>query len=212
VKERDLSHLEKLACDVFFDTLKADRIDLSLVGEKDLADKLLHFRVGAAIKLRKLDPLILMAVDIASRYGLSVSVKAIPNILADLAGRGGAGKFRIAVLTDKFCNQSILLNAVAVHDKHGDDKSKEWGARRLASLYRFEKGKITTSAYDKGLFILDGEWDDKDAARLHRCGWTHICRLGELESVLKKTFGVKKPKDEKVKVAVMSLSDDEVDV
>lgn len=210
--ERVLLLLERLACEVFFDTLKSEGIDLDLLSEQDLAVQLLNFRIGAAIKLRKLDPLLLVVADIASRYGLSVSVEAIPNALADLAGQGGAGTFRIAVILHAPSNTRVLLNAVAVHDSHGDDKSKEWGARRLATLYRVERGKVTNASFDKGLFVLDGEWEDKDVARLHRSGWTHICHLDDVEGSLKAIFGLKaKVKGAKAKLAVIGLGEGDED-
>jgi hypothetical protein len=127
-----------------------------------------------------------------------------------LADDSPAGQFAVpSVGNDR---KRILLNAVAVHDNNGDHKSKEWGARRLATLYRFENGKFSPSGYDDGLFILDGEWEKKDVARLYRCGWNHICRLGGLEGVLKKIFGVKdKVKRAKVNLAVIRLGEGDED-
>jgi hypothetical protein len=89
--------------------------------------------------------------------------------------------------------RSIAVS-VAVHDNHGDDKSKEWGARRFATLYRMEGGKVRKSEYQEGIFVLDGEWKDKDVARLHRSGWNHVVRLADLEKTLRSVFGIKSAK------------------
>jgi hypothetical protein len=202
-----LSVLEELSCEVFFGLVESDGVNLDEITVKHLSDALLKFRVEAAIKLRKLDPLLLVVADMATQYGLSVSIEGINNAISDLANQGGAGRFRIAVLSHG-TGRRVLLNAVAVHDSHGDDKSKEWGARRLATLYRFENGKVRQSEFTEGLFILDGEWEDKDVARLHRSGWNHICRLGDLEETIKKIFGLTgKAKGAKSKKPILVMED-----
>ena len=186
-----LDLLERLACETFFHTVTREGVDLRAITERGLADALLAFRLGAAIKLRKLDPLLLVVADVASEYGLESGIEPVPNAIADLANLAGAGTFRVPVLTHRESGKRVLLNAVAVHDRHGDDKSKEWGARRLATLYRFRDGAVRLSGLEEGLFVLDGEWEDKDVARLYRCGWTHICRMGELGDTLKEVFSLK---------------------
>lgn len=168
--------------------------------------------MDAAIKLRKLDPLILVVAANAVELGLSVSVEPIRNVISDLAGAGGAGIFRIATIRPESGGKAILLNAVAVHEGNGDHKSKEWGARRLASLYRIQNGDVGPSEYQDGMFVLDGEWEDKDVARLYRAGWNHICRLGDLEKTLRKVFELKgKSKVREVKPALLSLEEGDED-
>jgi hypothetical protein len=186
-----LVKLARLACDAFYDVVAAGGIAPALLSEADLSARLLEFRIGAAIKLRKLDPLLLVVADIASTYGVQAQVETIPSAISDLADEGGVGAFRIPILRELESGRKVLMNAVAVHDMHGDDKSKEWGARRLATLYRYNDGKFRRSEFDDGLFVVDGEWEDKDVARLHRCGWNYICRLGNLEPMLKQIFGLK---------------------
>lgn len=205
-----LSKLSRLGCEVFFEVVDSESIDLAIAREEDLSAKLLAFRLDAAIKLRKLDPLLLVAADVAADYGLKVGIEKIESAISDLADEAGVGAFRIPVLRHEASGRKILMNAVAVHDQNGDHKSKEWGARRLATLYRYEASKIRRSEYKDGLFILDGEWEDKDVARLHRCGWNHLCRLGDLEATLKHIFALKgKAKSKKPHPSVLLESDEE---
>ena len=84
-----------------------------------------------------------------------------------------------------------------LYDNHGDDKSKEWGARRLAMLYRMDASGVRLSEYQEGIFVLDGEWADKDVARLHRSGWNHVVRLADLEQCLRDVFGLENNTDAK---------------
>ncbi len=186
-----LAKLSKLACGVFFELIDSEGIELSALDEEVLSARLLDFRLDAAIKLRKLDPLLLVAADVAAEYGLDVRVEKIAGVISDLADEAGVGAFRVPVLTHTASGRKILMNVVAVHDQNGDHKSKEWGARRQATHYRYQSGKVSGSAYSDGLFILDGEWEDKDVARLYRSGWNHICRLSDLETTLKHIFGLK---------------------
>jgi hypothetical protein len=192
-----LAKLSRLACDLFFELVDSDGIDLSRLNEEALAAKFLNFRLDAAIKLRKLDPLVLVAADVASAYGLDIGVEKIASAISDLADEAGVGAFRVPVLSHEASGRRILMNVVAVHDQNGDHKSKEWGARRQATLYRYQSGKVSRSAYNDGLFILDGEWEDKDVARLYRSGWNHICRLSDLETTLMHIFGLKGKAKEK---------------
>ena len=36
--------------------------------------------------------------------------------------------------------------------------------------------------------MLDGEWANKDVARLYRSGWNHVVRLNDLEGKLREIF------------------------
>jgi hypothetical protein len=159
-----------------------------------LANGLLNLRLRSAVKLRRLNPLIVVASGICADLGLSFERIQIPNLLFDLSEDSGVGIFSIFRVTNPDSGYSALFNAVAVHDGHGDDKSKEWGARRLATLYRMKRGEVRKSEYQEGIFVLDGEWKDKDVARLYRSGWNHVVRLADLEKTLRSVFGIKTAK------------------
>jgi hypothetical protein len=158
--------------------------------EEEVADMILGFRASAAIKLQKLDPLYLMLLGIANRSRTAAGEITVSSIASDLSGDNSAGDFMTYYFADSSGKKVVLSNAVAVHDGHGDDKSKEWGARRLATLYRMEKGQVRRSDYQVGVFVIDGEWKDKDVARLYRSGWTHVVRMAELEATLQSVFGL----------------------
>jgi hypothetical protein len=178
----------------------------------EIAERLLGLRLDGAIKLRKLDPLFLVAAGICGTLGLQLAKTSVITITSDLAGQVAVGRFEVFGVTAVGLSKEALLNTVAVHDGHGDDKSKEWGARRLATLYRMEEGKVRKSAYPEGIFILDGEWKDKDVARLYRSGWNHVVRMAELESTLRSVFGISKTLKFKPisprKIALDDLEDD----
>lgn len=180
------------AVDVFEEICLAEKIGESeiLAAESWLPDAILKLRLDGAIKLQKFNPLYACTAEICAEYGVEVRAEKIKSIAFDLAGgKGRLGKYDALVL--EYGGKQVLSLAVAVHDQNGDHKSKEWGARRLATLYRYEEAKILRSEFDDGLFVLDGEWEDKDVARLYRSGWNHICRLGDLETTLKYIFGLK---------------------
>jgi hypothetical protein len=207
-----LKTLSKIVAEKVFHALSENGISAKSVAAADIAEGLLQFRVNSAIKLRKLNPLVVVVAAIAADYGLRIERPNIDTLLFDLARDAGVGRFLVFVLTDPRTEKRVLLGVVAVHDGHGDDKSKEWGARRIASLYRFVGGEVESSEFDQGLFVLDGEWEDKDVSRLYRCGWNHICRLGEVEDTLKAIFGLKgKVKGSKAKRQLMSLEESDED-
>jgi hypothetical protein len=187
----NLKIYQEVACDIFFQTVSQKKIDLYKINKENLATQLLLFRLGAAIKLQKLDPLFLIAEETCNRYGLRQTEVSIPSIVGDLSTSSSAGKFQAYEISDG-SGKKIMMNAVAVHDNNGDHKSKEWGARRLATLYRWSNKNFTSGEYSDALFILDGEWKDKDVERLHRDGWNHICRLNTLEDELIKIFQLPK--------------------
>jgi hypothetical protein len=171
-----------------------------------LATRLLALRLDGANKLRKLDPLYLVIGEICAEYGIELGELSVQTIVSDLAKSTTVARFVLGSLSRD--GKLVLLNAVAVHDSHGDDKSKEWGARRLATIYRSTKLVIKNSEYQNGVFVLDGEWEDKDVARLYRSGWNHICRLGDLEDTLNKLFGLKgKAKGAKAKNPVLVMEE-----
>lgn len=212
----DQSHLElywSIACDVYFELLREVAVDPKSVSPDSLADALLELRVGAAIKLRKLDPLFLVVVGLANSLGLSISQDpvSIKGVISDLSNSRSVGQFKLRLISRGTPQKSVIINAVAVHDNNGDHKSKEWGARRLATLYRMGAGKFRTSEYEEGIFLLDGEWADKDVARLHRSGWNHVVRLTDLEKTLCSVFGITKKKGSPtVTVIPMPEADDDL--
>jgi len=210
----DSSQLElywSIACDVYFELLREMAVDPKSVSADSLADALLELRVGAAIKLRKLDPLLLVVVGFANSLGLTISQDpvSIKGVISDLSNSRSVGQFKLRLISGGNPQKSVIVNAVAVHDNHGDDKSKEWGARRLATLYRLGAGKFRKSEFEEGIFLLDGEWADKDVARLHRSGWNHVVRLTDLEKTLGTIFGITKKKSvPSSKVIPMPETDD----
>lgn len=159
-------------------------------GKEELSRRFLRFRQENAIKLKKMDPFHWMMQQTFAQYGIVDRSVTVANLMSDLSNDPIAALFRVKILESGA--KRALFTAVAVHDGHGDDKSKEWGARRLATLYRMESGKIRKSEYQEGIFVLDGEWKDKDVARLYRSGWNHVVRLADLETTLRSVFGIKK--------------------
>jgi hypothetical protein len=159
---------------------------------QSISDMILKFRIDAAIKLQKLDPLFLTVLGLANNLSIHAGEVTIPSIVSDLSGDNAAGDFMTYYFRNRKSEGVVVTNAVAVHDTNGDHKTKEWGARRLATLYRMTDGKVRRSEYQEGIFVLDGEWKDKDVARLHRSGWNYVVRMGELEATLKKVFGISK--------------------
>jgi hypothetical protein len=159
--------------------------------EAQVADLIFRFRYKNAIKLQILDPLKLIAAGIAHGLELALDDLTVASIISDLSEDSGAGDFMLLRFTDPKGRSEKIANAVAVHDNHGDDKSKEWGARRLATLYRINKGRVRKSEYQESIFMIDGEWSNKDVTRLHRCGWNHVIRLADLESTLRSVFAIK---------------------
>jgi hypothetical protein len=180
-----------------------------------LASRLLEFRLDGAIKLRKLDPLSLLAFGAAKNVGLNVERCRIPSIVSDLARSHATGRFEAFTITDNNLNKTLIANFVSVHDNNGDHKSKEWGARRLATLYRMIKGKIQESEYQDAIFVLDGEWLDKDVARLYRSGWNHVVRLEALEEKLRDIYKIPviEPEIEipDIELPLAAESDDDLD-
>ena len=76
------------------------------------------------------------------------------------------GRFEAFPISENAGDKVLVAIFVAVHYNHGDDKSKERGTRRLATLYRMIDDRIRASECQDSIFVLDGEWADTDAARL----------------------------------------------
>lgn len=196
----DINNAMKVVCGANF--LGTQSTDTETV-----AERLLELRVDGAIRLRKLDPLFLVASGICNSIGLKLEKISVVTIASDLAGQVAVGRFEVFGVLPSGGAKHVLLNTVAVHDNNGDHKSKEWGARRLATLYRIVKGKIRKSEYQEGVFVIDGEWKDKDVVRLHRSGWNHVVRLADLEQTLRSVFGLIKKKASPSSMSI-SMPDD----
>ena len=80
----------------------------------------------------------------------------------------------------------------------------------MATLCRIIDGEIKTSEFQRAIFVLDGEWADKDVARLFRSGWTDIVRLGDLEKTLCSIFkrAKRKPVPATKVIAIPDTGDD----
>ncbi len=162
-------------------------IGLPCLEKEKLSEELLKLRLNGVVKLRKLDPLLLITGELCNRISLKQEKITIPSVVGDLARSKAAGRFEAYQISSSN-EKRVMMNAVATHDNNGDHKSKEWGARRLASLYRYTKSGFHGGEYSDALFVIDGDWTDKDVARLYRDGWNHVCRLGELEEKLTEIF------------------------
>lgn len=173
---------------VCFSQLLNDEASNLASSPQELANRLLKLRLSGAIKLQKLNPLYLVSEGVFQSLGLSYSYRSTNSILADFAGSNSAvAKHKLYHV--EYGGQTALVCPIAAHDNNGDHKSKEWGARRLSTLYRVIGGNIQNSGYENGIFVLDGEWSQKDVSRLYRSGWNYIVRLAELEGILQEIFG-----------------------
>jgi len=196
--EENLENYQEVAIKVFFAEVEKRNFKPTDITIEKLADILLKFRVDAAIKLRKLDPLSLIVIGIVNRLNLSLNPVRVKSIIGDLAQYSAVAMFVLFEIAAEHQEKKILANFLSVHDNHGDDKSKEWGARRLATLYRRIDGKFRRSEYQEAIFALDGEWKNKDVARLYRSGWNHVVRLDDLEDKLREIFGIEEAPESRV--------------
>ena len=151
----------------------------------------LSLRILGAMRLRQLDALPLMAEAIANSLGLVLTKVRVTSVLSDLADESAVGRFELfEIASDASDTPRILINLVAT-EGNPRDKAKEWGARRLATLYRQVDGNVLSSEYGHAVFVLDGTWDQSDVTRLFRSGWDRVIRMGELEGVLREAFAIK---------------------
>lgn len=183
----DLSEYVDVAVEIFFDIALEKEINVRDLSLMDIANKLLTLRMDAAIKLQKLNPLYVAIEDFARGLLLEINYGGTQSFLSDLSNPSDpVGKYDLYHITDG--NKTLLANAIAVHDNNGDHKSKEWGARRKSTLYRLRDGNVVRSEYPDALFVLDGEWRQKDINRLYASGWNHVIYLNQLEAFLKGFF------------------------
>lgn len=181
-----LKNYSQVCSKVLFEHVKG--LDLDSLKEDDVAEKIINFRIAAAIKLKKLDPLFLTIKSICDELDISFEEIKTRNCISDLANEGATGVYQLYVISKG--DKEVLMNFVAVHDQNGDHKSKEWGARRRAILYRIQDGDVVPSEYQDALFVLDGEWEPKHVRRLYHSGWNRIVRLSGLKDTLRKMFNI----------------------
>ena len=184
ISNEDMSIIVEIMTDIFWpEQLK---IEMNL---NTLADKLLEFRVKSSIKLKIGSPLLAVPLAIAKDKGYKFEKVSFPNLLMDLSDNSGVGSMHFYRISNPNNRRSCMFNAVAVHDHHGDDKSKEWGARRTATLYRYEDKRVRVLKEEPSIFVADGEWEEKDLSRLYRCGWDFVVPLKDFEETLCKVLG-----------------------
>lgn len=179
---RDKDNIEKvfsLIVDIFF----AEKATRGVLNHRDLEKVFLKFRVDAAIKLQKLNPLHLFIENICEIHHLKYEYLSCDNLLSDLLGENNAqSKFQvIRILTND--GNTTLVNALYVDKYGGLDKAKEWSARGRAFLYRVENGHIARSNYKKMIFILDGPWKNQGISKLQRAGWL-VTTIQDFEKIL----------------------------
>jgi hypothetical protein len=196
------------AVDVFLEFTRASQISITPVemSPLELANGILELRLDGAVKLQRLNPLNIILQACCADLGIVASQVKSESLVFDIAGgKGRLGKYDVFELS--YGHSKIMAISVAVHDNNGDHKSKEWGARRLSTLYRLNEHGVRPSEYQNALFVLDGEWTDKDVARLHRCGWNRVVRLGQLEDTLREVFDIKATDKSKISPLRIALED-----
>jgi len=153
-----------------------------------LANLLQRFRMDAAIKLQKLNPLYVLVNSISENLGLTANYGGVQSLLSDFSDpRDPVGKYDLFTISDARVERSIQLCIVSVHDNNGDHKSKEWGARRRSMLYRLVGGTPSRCS-TFGVFVTDGEWSAKDIKRLYLSGWDAVIGVNDLEVFLSHYF------------------------
>lgn len=156
--------------------------------------RLLELRMTGAMRLRKLDALFLIVQSVCVSLGLEISHVGINSVLSDLAKELDVSRFEMFQVQRLGDNENIVvLNSIAA-EGNPKDKAKEWGARRRATLYRLHDGQCILMSSSISIFIIDGMWNPGDVVRLHRSGWTHIIRMGELEPLLRHLFNIERLK------------------
>ena len=183
-------------------------IRLSNLTEDELAASFLSLRFLGAMRLRKLDVLRLVAASIGQLVGLQLNPIRVESVLSDFAHQKAVARFELFEFADA-SHKCMFANFVAA-EGNPRDKAKEWGARRLATLYRAPNGVAAPVGNVDAVFVIDGIWGAQDVVRLYRCGWTHVVRLGDLEATLRKVFGIKGAVKVSAKLPeAIALEDDE---
>lgn len=186
----NLTIFRNVALAVFHDALEA-RPDGTgpEMPTQDLADRLLKLRLVGSMRLQKLDPLDLMVRAAAQRSGCNCAEEGVRSVLSDLAAETAVASFDFTIITHPDSDQRVFVNAIAA-EGNPKDKAKEWGARKLAVLYRQIDGQCVPTGQVTSIFVIDGLWNPSDVIRLHRSGWVHVIRMAQLETLLRKLFGL----------------------
>jgi hypothetical protein len=187
-----LSHYATIAVKVFFDAVRETSIDITKLKINELGSLLVTLRIGAAIKLQKLNPLYLAAESVSASLGLTMTYGGQNSFIGDQSSPSDpVGKYDLFVVADG--KKEVLLNALYVGEGYGSDhKGDEWSARVRALGYRITSGLVKRAKFSTCVFVLDGEWSEKSIKKLHSAGWTHICQLPQVEDTLRSIFGIKK--------------------
>lgn len=148
-----------------------------------LATTLGKARRDNSVKLKHLNPLMLVVSDTFAKHGWSLEVTHVPSLIFDLMNDAHAGRFSVHMATKG--KRRVVLNALQIIDAH---KPKEWAARGRAIRYRIvdDNGKISVVEQLKDahfVFVLDGKVNVKMRTMLEKAGWI-TCALDELEGLM----------------------------
>ena len=169
----------KLLMAILFDVW--DRMKKESISPEYLADKLLETRLDAAAYLQNFNPLYSIVSEVAKNQNIELTYVGVETLLGDLVSNPHVGRFKVFHGIKN--GNDIYVNAVATHDQHDDDKSKEWAARGRVLKYQSRDGKYLTKDKLQMIFVCDGEWRAPFRIRLERAGWK-TCSLDEFSDVL----------------------------
>ncbi len=176
-----LDEYAEIAVDCFYNALNENGITVGQANTEDLDDEILDFRIGAAVKLQKLNPLYLVVESVCEERDFDYSYGSVKNILSDLAASQQAvGRFRLNKIQTG--EKEILVNALWVDEYGGPDKAKEWSARGRSFPYRLTDGEVEQE--DRELVLIaDGPWNEDAVRRLRSGGWK-VCRLDDFRDLV----------------------------
>lgn len=188
-KDKDaLKNYFDVAIEVAQGRLEKEKDVIRDLTPETLANLLQRFRMDAAIKLQKLNPLYVLVNSISENLGLNAKYGGVQSLLSDFSDPNDpVGKYDLFTISKASEELSLQLCIVSVHDNNGDHKSKEWGARRRSMLYRMIDGTPSRCS-TFGVFVTDGEWSRKDIKRLYLSGWDAVVGVNELEEYLSRYF------------------------
>jgi hypothetical protein len=185
-------------------------VDLKTLSENEISAALLELRFVGAMRLRRLDVLMVAAASVAGAIGLALEPVRLDSVMGDFAEQRSVSRFELFEFIGDG-NRRAYANFVSA-EGNPRDKAKEWGARRLATLYRAPGGIVNPLDSTSAIFVIDGTWAQSDVTRLYRCGWTHIVRLGQLDATLREVFGLNaatstRPRRRPIRLDAADLSD-----
>lgn len=178
--------LSDLLCALIWEQAEADGEDFSALSPEGISSLLFKFRIDAAIKLKKVDPLVLVIQALADEMDLMMEEVRLSSLYSGFSDDRQIGVFRFFRIYDE-SGAEVFCNVLAAYE-NPTDKAKEWAARRLAIGYEFDAEKAKAKPNISSLFIIDGVWAQKDINRLFRAGWDMVVRLQDLESTLRDIF------------------------